>query len=200
MHTGQKSFALTESIRLLEERNYDAAIKALQQHISEQADGESEALLALAYFHQEAYGLATQHYQAALTYQPDNKDWQEMLALARANSTAEIPVPVPDLYYFERDKLLALPAVPSGALPTLLPPPPAPSLFKRILLVLGNFLVRRQERPSGITTTLYEFMTALQDVVGPDDDALVVATVVHLLRSGRLTLLGTACTRGRRTA
>jgi hypothetical protein len=37
------------------------------------------------------------------------------------------------------------------------------------------------------TTTLYELLAALQDVVGPEDDALVVATVVHLLRSGRLT-------------
>ena len=43
---------------------------------------------------------------------------------------------------------------------------------------------------SGFTTTLYALITALQDVVGADDDALVVATVVHLLRSGRCTVLG----------
>ena len=30
-------------------------------------------------------------------------------------------------------------------------------------------------------------MTAIQDVVGPEDDALVVAIVVYLLRSRRLT-------------
>jgi hypothetical protein len=140
MNTDQKSLVLAESIRLLEGRNYDAAIQELQQHIAVQADGESEALLALAYFFKEAYALAAQHYQAALTYQPDNKDWQEMLALARANSSAEVHVPVPDLYYFERDKLLALPVVPSGALPTPLPPPPVPGLGKRMLLFLGNFL------------------------------------------------------------
>jgi hypothetical protein len=44
--------------------------------------------------------------------------------------------------------------------------------------------------PSRITTTLYEVRTALQDGVGPDDDALVMATVVYLLRSGWLTGLG----------
>jgi hypothetical protein len=48
--------------------------------------------------------------------------------------------------------------------------------------------VRGKESPSCITTTLYEFMAVLQDVVDPDNDRLVVATVVHLLRSGRLTL------------
>jgi hypothetical protein len=37
-------------------------------------------------------------------------------------------------------------------------------------------------------------MAALQDVVGPDDDTLVVAIVAHLLRSGQLTFLGQART------
>ena len=45
----------------------------------------------------------------------------------------------------------------------------------------------RAETSSHFTTTLYDLMTALQDVVGPDKDALVVATVGHLLQSGRLT-------------
>jgi hypothetical protein len=35
-------------------------------------------------------------------------------------------------------------------------------------------------------TTLYDLITAIQEVVGVDD-RLVVATVVQLLRSGRLT-------------
>jgi hypothetical protein len=45
----------------------------------------------------------------------------------------------------------------------------------------------RGKEPSCIITTLYELIAVLQDVVGPDNDPLVVATVVHLLRSGRLT-------------
>jgi hypothetical protein len=40
--------------------------------------------------------------------------------------------------------------------------------------------------PAPRITTLYDLLTALQEVVGPDD-GLVVATVVHLLRSRRLT-------------
>jgi hypothetical protein len=54
-----------------------------------------------------------------------------------------------------------------------------------------------EARPLRLTTTLYDLLAALQDVVGPDDDPLVVATMVHLLRSGRLTVRGTTSTRGR---
>jgi hypothetical protein len=46
---------------------------------------------------------------------------------------------------------------------------------------------RGKESPSRITKTLYEVMAVLQDMVDPDYDWLVVATVVYLLRSGRLT-------------
>jgi hypothetical protein len=44
--------------------------------------------------------------------------------------------------------------------------------------------------PSHRPITLYELITAIQDVVGPENDALVVATVRHLLGAGRLTVLG----------
>ena len=40
-----------------------------------------------------------------------------------------------------------------------------------------------------ITTTLYDLIAALQDVVQPGEDALVVATMAHLLRTGRMTWL-----------
>jgi hypothetical protein len=42
--------------------------------------------------------------------------------------------------------------------------------------------------------TLYELIVAIQDLVGPQDDARVVATVVHLLQSQRLTMLRAAKT------
>jgi hypothetical protein len=44
--------------------------------------------------------------------------------------------------------------------------------------------------PSRLTTTLYDVIAAIQDVLSPDDSALVVATVVDRLRCGRLTWLG----------
>ena len=46
--------------------------------------------------------------------------------------------------------------------------------------------------PSCLTTTLYDVIAAIQDELSPDDDTLVVATVMHLLQSGRLTWLGKA--------
>jgi hypothetical protein len=43
------------------------------------------------------------------------------------------------------------------------------------------------EKPSRLPITLSDLITAIQDVVGPEEDGLVVATVRHLLRAGRLT-------------
>jgi hypothetical protein len=45
-------------------------------------------------------------------------------------------------------------------------------------------------RSSRRPITLADLITAIQDVVGPADDTLVVATVRHLLRAGRLTGAG----------
>ena len=42
------------------------------------------------------------------------------------------------------------------------------------------------EAPSRVTTTLYDVIAALQTVVEPEEDALVVAIVANWLRSGRL--------------
>jgi hypothetical protein len=44
--------------------------------------------------------------------------------------------------------------------------------------------------PATITTTLYDLIAALQEVVDPGEEALVVATVVSMLRAGRLTWHG----------
>lgn len=40
-----------------------------------------------------------------------------------------------------------------------------------------------------ITTSLYELIEALQNEVGPENDDLVVATVVYLLRSQHIRFL-----------
>jgi hypothetical protein len=40
--------------------------------------------------------------------------------------------------------------------------------------------------PTRVTTTLYDIIVALQTLVEPEDDALVVAIVAAWLRSGRL--------------
>lgn len=139
MSTSQ-TVATNEAItQLLGQRNYTDAIAALQG-MNGQANGESHALWALAYFQAEKYHAAAEKYAEALTSDPRNLEWQAMLALAQANSIAEIHVPVPDLYYFERDKLLAHPVVPPGALPSPPPPPPAPHWLKRWQRWLGDRL------------------------------------------------------------
>jgi hypothetical protein len=40
--------------------------------------------------------------------------------------------------------------------------------------------------PTRVTTTLYDVIAALQTVVEPEEDDVVVAIVTHWLRSGRL--------------
>jgi hypothetical protein len=40
-----------------------------------------------------------------------------------------------------------------------------------------------------VTTNLYELIEAVQHQVGPENDELVVATVMYLLRAGRATFL-----------
>jgi hypothetical protein len=45
------------------------------------------------------------------------------------------------------------------------------------------------QRSTTITTNLYELVEAVQNQVGPENDELVVATVMYLLRAGRATFL-----------
>jgi hypothetical protein len=40
--------------------------------------------------------------------------------------------------------------------------------------------------PATITTTLYDLIAALQEAVEPGEDGLVVATVVSMMRAGRI--------------
>jgi hypothetical protein len=47
------------------------------------------------------------------------------------------------------------------------------------------------EKLSRRPITLADLLTATQDLVGPGDDRLVVATGRHLLWAGRLTVFGT---------
>ena len=49
--------------------------------------------------------------------------------------------------------------------------------------------------PTYFTTTLYDLMAALHDVVAPHEDALVVAIVARWLWAGRITVLGEVASR-----
>lgn len=132
----EKTIANETVKQLLAQRNYIEAIKHLQP-LNGQGDGEAHALLALAYFQTEQYANAATEYRKALAYAPDTAAWRAMLALAEANTVAEIHIPVPDIAYFEREKLLANPVIPPGTLPT----PPAGRRrdpVEQVSLALGN--------------------------------------------------------------
>ena len=43
--------------------------------------------------------------------------------------------------------------------------------------------------PATVITSLYDLMAAMQATTPPEEDNLVVATVMHLLRCGRLTFV-----------
>jgi hypothetical protein len=47
-----------------------------------------------------------------------------------------------------------------------------------------------EEKRTTVKTTLYDLIAAMQETVEPSEDALVVGTVVHLLRTGRIRFLG----------
>lgn len=55
---------------------------------------------------------------------------------------------------------------------------------------VADAAVMGKDQPVTITTTLYDLVAAIRASVAPDEEGLVVATVVHLLRSGRSRLLG----------
>ena len=45
------------------------------------------------------------------------------------------------------------------------------------------------QKSTTITTNLYELIEAVQNQVGPENDELVVATVMYILRARRATFL-----------
>lgn len=45
------------------------------------------------------------------------------------------------------------------------------------------------QKSTTITTNLYELIEAVQNQVGPEEDELVVATVMYILRARRATFL-----------
>lgn len=129
---------LSECKSLIEHLNFAGAIEKLEAITPAQGTADTEATLALAYFHQEQYGRAAAAYEKALQLDPSREDWRAMLALSQANALAEVNIPVPDIYHFEREKLLQMPAIPDGVLPSPPAPPPPPGIIKQITTALGN--------------------------------------------------------------
>ena len=130
----------SEALEALDRREFEHALKLLEDDLAAQPEAELHALAGLANFQLERYEAAAQHYTAALQSDGAHSDWRAMLAVAEANATAGVNVHVPELHYFDRDGLLAPASVSESALPSPLPRPRGPGRFKRLWLVLGELL------------------------------------------------------------
>src|ERR1700693_4379414 len=97
----------SEAVQALECRDFARAIRMLETELARQPGSDVHALLALAYFQSEKYDLAARHYAEALKPEPHRAEWRDMLAVAEANATAAVHVHVPEVYYFDREALLA---------------------------------------------------------------------------------------------
>ncbi len=141
---------------LIEQHKYADAIELLKGINYTSPDAEHFAMLGLAYFFNEEYALSAANYTKALELDPANKDWQEMLLQAKSNVISEVNIPVPDVYFFDREKLLSEPEIVKGALPaTPAEAPPKPGLLKKIELALGNGLGAVSTATMDFVTTTY---------------------------------------------
>jgi hypothetical protein len=167
-----KDDALHEAVLAIEARDFERSVDLLlgsKAHIdAPAASAETQALLGLAYFQLQKYELAARHYAAAVAAAQagvDASGWHDMLALAQANATAEVHVHVPDLGYFDREALLAAPALAAGTLPDAPLPPPPPGLRRRMRLALGHALGAVGTAVVNVTTNLYGSWAGYRDAV-----------------------------------
>ena len=138
-----KEFIKTKSF--IEQKELQTSSDLTQEHF---------AGLALGYYHDEKYDLAASAFEEALQFDPSNLQLKEMLQMSQANAIAEVHVSVPEVYYFDREKLLGKPIVPEGALPKDHNPAAPVGFFKKIAIKIGNAL-------GSVSTALMGFATKL---------------------------------------
>ena len=165
MGNDRESPAYSEAIHLLDRQQYREAIAALNRLAGEESDGSVHAMIAVAHFQLEEYDRAAAHYRLALEQDPDNAYWQEMLARSQANATAEINVQVPDLQFFERQKLLARPVVPTGSLPETPLAAPRCGIFKLLRVLLGNVIGGVASMVMTLATRLWGMLAGYRDEI-----------------------------------
>ena len=131
-----------EPANLIKEEKFKEAIEVLKGDADLHYDANKMSMLALAYFLDEQYELSATSYEKALTINPSDIYLKEMLQLAKGNHISEIKIPVPEVYFFEREKLLMKPVVPVGALPQHpLASPPRKSFLKKIKIFFVHFIL-----------------------------------------------------------
>ena len=131
------SDAYNQALSCIEARDYAGTIRILEKTEQPPLNGDSLALLGLANYQLQKYDQAAKWYAAALQQDAANEDWQEMLDRAKANAVAEVNVHVPDIYYFDRDVLLAPSVILPGELPTPGATPRQPIWRERLRRKIG---------------------------------------------------------------
>ena len=130
---------LREIAALIEHQEYAQAITSLETLGEKQPSADTYALLGVAYFRTEQYAKAAQAYQQALKSDSSHQHWREMVAKANANAVAQVHVPVPDVYHFDRETLLRKPVVKPGSIPAdALPEQVANPKLRKIESMLGH--------------------------------------------------------------
>lgn len=142
---------LSECRTLIEERKFAEVVRKLNDSISLPPNPERQALLGLAYFQLERYGLAAEAYEKAIKLNPTRPEWREMWELATHNQLAEVHVPVPEVYHFEREELLREPRIEAGVLPEPLPSAETGRFRQSWRLFVGNKL-------GDLSTRILEFL------------------------------------------
>lgn len=104
---------LTEVRRRMRMRDYDGALKLLENMPAAATKAECEALKGNAFFMLQKYDEAAQAYLEALGFQKDNSDWQDMYKKSRRNAIARIDIHVPPLSFFADEKERLLEAAPA---------------------------------------------------------------------------------------
>jgi hypothetical protein len=140
-------------------------ISALQSVCNTEPCGQAFSNLGLAYYKEECYPLAAEAYQKALLYEPASKEWQEMLALAKANAHAEVNVAIPEVAYFSQEALLAEPVVQKGTLPATPCSTPSYTFRKRLQVAAGNLIGMISSAVMGSVTGLWGSIAGYRDEV-----------------------------------
>jgi hypothetical protein len=169
-----------EAVRLIDAGNCAAAVPILEKATAADSTGRCHALLGLAYFRTENYGLAAAAYQAALDRSPADRQWWEMFERARGNAIAEVNTPIPPIQYFDRARLLAPPSLSKGSLPA---PPRSrrPIWADKVRRQVGNGL-------GHVATALMEGLTHLSGIILGYHDRIWTNWYRRRLTLGILTL------------
>ncbi|MEO8664623.1 MAG: peroxidase family protein [Ignavibacteria bacterium] len=117
MDTSTTSLGIQEITSLIDQKKYTEAIAGIKEKVKSNPDAANLAMLGLAYFHNEQYDLAAEVYQQAVNLDPSNEEWKAMLEKSTVNVHSELNVPVPDFYYFDKEKLLTKSSIKPGSIP-----------------------------------------------------------------------------------